>query len=216
MHGLDAKLPIKPGFKTSMHVLLIDDHALFRSGMSLLFQRMDPEVQVAEANSLEAALAHDIATATPLDLILLDLDLQGINGLDGLRPLQKKFADVPVVVVTGSAGHGAMNEARAKGARGFLTKTATAAAMTQALQSVLQGRSHFPEDLYPPGLQAHMSPRQRDVLNLLCEGKANKEIAAALGMSDHTVRAHLKVVFVALEVHTRTEAVLAARRLGIF
>jgi DNA-binding NarL/FixJ family response regulator len=199
-----------------MHVLLIDDHALFRAGMSMLFQRMDPEVQVVEANSLEAALAYNFDPSRPFDLILLDLTLQGMSGLDGLRPLQRRFPDVPVVVVTGSGEHNAMSEARAKGAKGYLVKTTTAAAMTQALQRVLQGHSHFPEELARPLTQAHMTPRQRDVLDLLCQGKANKEIAAILGMSDHTVSAHLKMIFLALEVHTRTEAVLAARKLGIF
>lgn len=199
-----------------MHVLLIDDHALFRAGMSLLFQRMDPDVQVVEANSLEAALMQDVANANPFDLILLDLTLQGMNGLDGLRPLRQKFADVPVVVVTGSAEHDAMNEARAKGAKGYLVKTTPADAMMQALQEVLQGHSHFPDDLAQALVHGTMTPRQREVLDLLCKGKVNKEIASILGTSDHTVRTHLKMVFRAMGVHTRTEAVLAARRLGIF
>jgi DNA-binding NarL/FixJ family response regulator len=198
-----------------MHVLLIDDHALFRAGMSLLFQRIDPKVQIAEADSLEAALAQQVADTHPFDLILLDLALQGMNGLDGLRPLQKKFANVPVVMVTGSAQHDAMNEARAKGARGYLIKTTAADAMMHALQKVLQGQSHFPDELAPAQASAHMTPRQREVLNLLCQGKVNKEIASMLGMSDDTVRTHLKMVFRSLDVHTRTEAVLAARKLGL-
>jgi DNA-binding NarL/FixJ family response regulator len=198
-----------------MHVLLIDDHALFRAGMSLLFQRIDPKVQIAEADSLEAALAQQVADTHPFDLILLDLALQGMNGLDGLRPLQKKFANVPVVMVTGSAQHDAMNEARAKGARGYLIKTTAADAMMHALQKVLQGQSHFPDELAPAQASAHMTPRQREVLNLLCQGKVNKEIASILGMSDDTVRTHLKMVFRSLDVHTRTEAVLAARKLGL-
>ena len=198
-----------------MHILLIDDHALFRAGMSLLFQRIDPDVRIVEADSLESALAHQTADADPFDLILLDLALQGMNGLDGLRPLQKKFANVPVVMVTGSAQHDAMNEARAKGARGYLIKTSAADAMMQALQKVLQGQSHFPDELAPAQASAHMTPRQREVLDLLCQGKVNKEIASLLGMSDDTVRTHLKMVFRSLDVHTRTEAVLAARKLGL-
>jgi DNA-binding NarL/FixJ family response regulator len=198
-----------------MHILLIDDHALFRAGMSLLFQRIDPDVRIAEADSLEAALAQQVADTHPFDLILLDLALQGMNGLDGLRPLQKKFANVPVVMVTGSAQHDAMNEARAKGARGYLIKTTAADAMMHALQKVLQGQSHFPDELAPAQASAHMTPRQREVLNLLCQGKVNKEIASMLGMSDDTVRTHLKMVFRSLDVHTRTEAVLAARKLGL-
>jgi DNA-binding NarL/FixJ family response regulator len=198
-----------------MHVLLIDDHALFRAGMSLLFQRIDPGVRIAEADSLEAALAQQVADTHPFDLILLDLALQGMNGLDGLRPLQKKFANVPIVMVTGSAQHDAMNEARAKGARGYLIKTSAADAMMQALQKVLQGQSHFSDELAPATAGAHMTPRQREVLDLLCQGKVNKEIASLLGMSDDTVRTHLKMIFRSLDVHTRTEAVLAARKLGL-
>jgi DNA-binding NarL/FixJ family response regulator len=198
-----------------MHVLLIDDHALFRAGMSLLFQRMDPEVQVIEANSLEDALTQDIAEANPFDLILLDLTLQGMSGLDGLRPLQKKFANVPVVVVSGSAEHDAMSEARAKGVKGYLIKTTAADTMVQAFQAVLQGHSHFPADLEPDLANANMTTRQREVLVLLCQGNVNKEIASILGMSCFTVQSHLKTIFRILKVHTRTEAVLAARRLGL-
>jgi DNA-binding NarL/FixJ family response regulator len=196
-------------------VLLIDDHALFRAGMALLFQRMDPAVQVVEANSLEDALNQNVANAIPLNLILLDLTLQGMNGLDGLRPLQKKFPNVPVVVVTGSADPDAMNEARAKGAKGYLIKTTAAQAMMQALQKVLQGESDFPDDLAPAMVGVNLTPRQREVLDLLCQGKVNKEIASILGMSEHTAQTHLKIIFRTMEVHTRTEAVLAARRLGI-
>jgi two-component system nitrate/nitrite response regulator NarL len=199
-----------------MHVLLIDDHALFRAGMSMLFRRMDPDVEIIEADSLEAALAQQVTDTKPFDLILLDLALQGMNGLDGLRPLQRKFANVPVVMVTGSAEHDAMNEARAKGAKGYLIKTTAADAMMLALQKVLGGESHFSDDLGFAQTTAHMTPRQREVLDLLCQGKVNKEIASLLGMSDHTVRTHLKTVFRTLDVHTRTEAVLAARRLGMF
>lgn len=199
-----------------MHVLLIDDHALFRAGLSMLFQKMEPDVQVVEANSLETALTCTPFGAPPFDLIVLDLAMQGMGGLEGLRPLQSRFPGVPVVVVTGSGDHNAMCEARAKGAKGYLIKTTSAAAMTEALQRVMQGHSHFPQDLVAPRAPAYMTPRQRDVLELLCQGKANKEIAAILGMSDHTVRAHLKSVFLSLEVHTRTEAILAARKLGIF
>jgi DNA-binding NarL/FixJ family response regulator len=200
----------------TMKVLLIDDHALFRAGMSMLFQRMDPQAQVVEANSLEAALALAAGNATAFDLILLDLTLQGMSGLDGLRPLQRSFVGVPIVVVTGSCEHNAMNEARAKGAKAYLVKTTTADAMMQVLQDVLDGQCRFPDDLAAPSAQAHLTPRQRDVLGLVCEGKTNKEMAAILTMSDHTVRTHLKAVFLALEVHTRTEAVLAARKLGMF
>lgn len=198
-----------------MHVLLIDDHALFRAGMSMLFQRMDPNVEIVEADSLEVALAQPVSDSKPFDLILLDLALQGMNGLDGLRPLQRKFVNVPVVMVTGSAEHDAMSEARAKGAKGYLVKTTAADIMMQALQKVLRGESHFADDLPCAPNPAHMTPRQREVLDLLCQGKVNKEIASLLGMSDHTVRTHLKIVFRTLDVHTRTEAVLTARKLGM-
>lgn len=201
-----------------MRILIIDDHALFRAGMALLLARLDQDVEVVEAGCVEDALA--LARPAPPDfaLVLLDVSLQGTTGLQGLRAVQQAFPGSAVVILSALESAEAMREARVKGARGYVVKTGAPDAMLGALREVLGGRTYFPaiEQTEHATAETRLTPRQREILQLLCEGRTNKEIANQLGMSDNTVRSHLMQMFRALGVRTRTEAAVAARRLGLW
>lgn len=201
-----------------MQVLIVDDHALFRAGIRLILERLGADgerVEVLEADSAEQGLAYRPRGATAVDLVLLDLNLQGQTGLDSLRTYRQSFPTSAVVILSGLESADAMREARAKGAQGYIVKSVTAEAMLAALRTVLDGGAYFPViDLAAPDA-ARLTERQNEVLLMLCEGQSNKEIGRALGMSDHTVRTHLMKIFKVLGVHTRTEAARAARRLGL-
>ena len=201
-----------------MRILIVDDHALFRAGLALLLARLGQDVDVVEAGRVDEALA--LAQAAPPDfaLVLLDLNLPGMTGLEGLRSVRQAFPDSAVVVLSGLESVEAMREARVKGAQGYLVKTGAPDAMLDALREVLGGGTHFPaiEPAEHAPSDTRLTPRQREILQLLCEGRTNKEIASELGMSDNTVRTHLMHVFRALGVRTRTEAALAARRVGLW
>lgn len=199
-----------------MRILIIDDHALFRAGMALLLLRLDPAVEVVEVGSVEDAFAF--VAPTPFNLVLLDLNLNlhGIQGLDGLRAMSHHFPGAAVVVLSGRESPHAMSEARAKGASAYLVKSMSADALLDTLHKVLAGDCHFP--LLPPAeaCETRLTPRQHDILKLVCKGLANKEIAFQLGMSDNTVRTHLMLVFRQLGVRSRTAAASAAQRMGLF
>lgn len=203
-----------------MRILIVDDHALFRAGMGLLLSRLGPGVEVVEVGGVEEAFALAGQPAPGFELVLLDLNLSvpGATGLDSLRAMRQAFPAAAVVILSGLESQEAMREARAKGARGYIVKAASADSMLDALRRVLDGELHFPSIEPACGAEhgeARLTPRQREILGLLCEGRSNKDIALRLGMSDNTVRSHLMFVFRELGVHTRTEAALMARRMGL-
>ena len=198
-----------------MRILIVDDHALFRAGIALLLLRLDTAVDLVEVSSVEEALVLAETRPPRFDLVLQDLNLHGTQGLDALRAMQQAFPGAALVVLSGRESPDAMREARAKGARAYIVKAVSADAMLAALQQVLAGASHFPLLTDAGPHDTRLTPRQRDILKLLCQGLANKEIALQLGMSNNTVRTHLMLAFRVLGVRSRTAAALAARQLGL-
>lgn len=196
-----------------MKILLVDDHSLFRAGLKLLLQRLGDEVEILEASGIPAAL---ILTArnTDLDLILLDLQMPDGHGLDGVGELRRAFPATAVVLLSAVSSPELVDEGRSKGAQGFISKAIDPEEMLAAVRRVLSGELLFPE-AKRRSVALDISPRQREVLALLCKGHPNKEIGRCLGLSENTVRSHVAVIFRELGVNTRTEAAMAARRHGL-
>ncbi|HTN65772.1 MAG TPA: response regulator transcription factor [Burkholderiaceae bacterium] len=207
-----------------MNVLLIDDHVLFREGLRHILRRLDPSAFIHEASSVEACFALD-SGLDEFDLVLLDVQLPGLRGLDGLRTIQKRFPSSPVVLISGYADRSMADEAMAHGAMGFISKSVNAENMLASLRRVLDGElCPLDDQLSDPasGMQQaltresiHLTPRQIDVLVQLCKGHSNKGIGRALSMSDNTVRSHVAGIFRALGVKSRAEAIVQARRGGL-
>jgi DNA-binding NarL/FixJ family response regulator len=207
-----------------MDILIVDDHALFREGLKSLLARLDDQVTSHEAGSIEAGLAlsqqhHDF------DLVLLDLNLPGLNGLDGLKLFRQRFPASPLVILSGVDDEATVKAALSQGAQGFIAKSTSADTLLADLRRVLAGEPCRPrlrpvadfgstETLAASAL--HMTPRQIDVLTHLCRGRSNKAIARDLGMSDNTVRTHLAVIFKELGARSRTEVAFLARQKGLF
>ncbi|UVE18067.1 response regulator transcription factor [Pseudomonas sp. LS44] len=198
------------------HLLLIDDHALFRSGVGLVLAAGLSDVQLSEASSLAQAL---LCPSEAVDLVLLDVQLEGGNGLDGIAALKGKWPLAKVLVVTALQDARVVQEALARGAHGFVCKTETPARMleliAQALADELPAQvfpSLLPEASQPP---VRLTPRQCEVLDLLCQGLSNKMIGRRLNLSENTVRGHVQATLLALQVSSRSEAAFVARRLGL-
>lgn len=203
-----------------MKILIVDDHTLFREGLRLLLGRLGDDVTIDEAESVTAVLDRATRHAmAPVDLVLLDLNLPGINGLDGIAVLHRQFGGVPVVLLSGVDDPAVVREGLARGARGFICKSVSADALLASVRRALAGEICVPEA--PPscpttaGGSVRLTPRQLDVLLRLCEGDSNKEIGRRLDMSENTVRSHVAALFQTLGVRTRTEAAAAARRSGL-
>ncbi len=127
----------------SLRILIVDDHLLFRAGLCMMLNELGSAVTVVEAASCEAAL-EVAASATPFDIILLDLKLPGMSGLDGLLLFQQRFAGVPVVLLSADEDCAAIQASIERGARGYLSKGMDAPTITEAIEQVLAGGSAFP------------------------------------------------------------------------
>ena len=195
-----------------VQILLIDDHSLFRSGLKLVLLGGMNDVEVLQAQSLEQAV-HE-ATQPP-SLVLLDIQLQGVNGLEGLGLLKQRWPGVPVVMLSSSVEPEIVRLALARGAAAFVSKAETAekiiAVITQTLSRTQEPAPQPAESTKGPRL----TPRQCEVLDLLCEGLSNKMIARRMDLSEFTVRGHVQAVLGLLGVQSRSQATFAARRAGL-
>lgn len=209
-----------------MKVLLVDDHTLVREGLKLLLEDLEKEIELDQAGNCEEALA--LAVDHEYDLVLLDLKMPGVEGLDALAIFRERYPESPVVILSGEGTPKLVRDAIEAGAMGFVPKSSSHQVFEQALKLVLAGGVYLPPDVLGSRLPedepehlvkseaiAGLSPRQVQVLRCVIEGKANKVIARELEVSEHTIKAHLSSVFRALGVHNRTEAVYAAAKLRV-
>ncbi|MEO5738260.1 MAG: response regulator transcription factor [Variovorax sp.] len=199
-------------------ILLIDDHALFRAGLRMVLATGIPDVQVVEAASLEEAMR---LPAEPLALVLLDVQLQGLNGLEGIALVQRKWPGVVVVVLSSQAEPQTVRQALARGATAFVSKADTPEHILSMVNKLLLGLP-VATPAYAgmgagsdAGVSPRLTPRQCEVLNLVSQGLSNKLIGRRLDLSENTVRGHVQALLAALQVSSRSEAGFVARRSGL-
>ncbi|MFD2404613.1 LuxR C-terminal-related transcriptional regulator [Azorhizophilus paspali] len=183
---------------------------MFRSSVALMLEMRLPQTTVSEASTLDEALTQE---SPPPDLILLDVQLEDTNGLEGIALLQERWLLAKVVILSAFDRDAVVCEAIQRGAVEFHAKTECPERLLQRIQALLSGGHPEPAILITPPLS--LTPRQRQVLRLLCQGLTNKEIALQLRRSEHTVRSHVQAILTSLQASSRTEAADAARRLGL-
>lgn len=208
-------------------ILIADDHPLFREAIINVIENSFTGCQTLETEDLESAL--EIAqNEDDLDLILLDLNMPGMNGLNGLITLRNDLPTVPVVIVSAEEDKQIVLQAITYGAVGFITKSSPRDQMTQALEQILAGNVYLPSDIIrssqpdnrrnhrkddnqiPPELLSSLTRRQLLVLERMSKGESNKQIAYNLNIAETTVKAHVSAILRKLGVHNRIQAVLSA------
>lgn len=213
--------PARPAFG---RILIVDDHPLFCEALAMTLHDAMPSAVIATAASLADALAAIKAGPVP-DMILLDLKLPDVDGLDGLLRVKQLACGVPVIVVSALSEDRLVALALRAGASGFIPKHSQRSVFGEAISCIATGGIYMPEGYTPPrsGCEgqidardaverlAELTPQQARILQLVCGGKLNKQIAHELEIAETTVKAHLTAILRKLNVQSRTQAVLIAQ-----
>ncbi len=211
-----------------LRVLVIDDHTLFREGLEGLLTRRDIDV-IASVGDGETGIR--LAQELKPDIVLLDMRMPEINGLGVLSRLQELGLKMPISMLTTSTEERDLVEALRSGAKGYLLKDMEPDSLVVALRDIKQGKTVVAPTLAPvlakvvqgnaPDLEdektpfEELTPRETEILGLLAEGQSNKVIARNLGISDGTVKLHVKAILRKLNVHSRVEAAVLAVEHGL-
>jgi two-component system NarL family response regulator len=198
-------------------VMVVDDHPLLRDGVAAALSGEQDMCLVAEATDGRGAV-EQFRKHRP-DVTLMDLQMPGMNGIEALRLIRSEFPEARIVVLTTYKGDVQVENALRHGASGFLLKGSLRKELREAIRAVHAGRRVIPPEVAVE-LAEHigselLSARELDVLRIAARGNANKIIAAELGVTEDTVKAHMKSILSKLDAKDRTHAVVTALKRGI-
>jgi DNA-binding NarL/FixJ family response regulator len=211
-----------------MRFLIADDHGLFRQGCRLLLEELSPGAEIIEAGDFDQ-VEKAIKGQPEFDLILLDLKMPGLDEIEGIKRVRQLAPSAPLVIVSALDDPYYAQRAMDCGAAGYIPKSSNHTVIQSALQMILAGGHYVPPAMLsqPRGKPERpsrsgpsdnlnsvardaLTPRQLDVMRYLAQGKSNKGIAVALGLSEGTVKVHVAAILKTLKADNRTQAVLLA------
>lgn len=209
-----------------MNILIVDDHKLFLDGFCLLLKKLNQHVSISAFESAEKALVR-LAETSDWDLIILDITLPDLSGIDVLKIIREKGLLIPVVFVSATENSYKIACTYHHGANGFIPKSCDTQIMLTALQAVLDGEIYFYPDIKliienqlnelanNNELKEKLTARQLEVLTIMAKGASNKEIAEQLFISEPTVKSHISIIYQLFEVKKRVECIRKAEWLGL-
>jgi DNA-binding NarL/FixJ family response regulator len=201
----------------SIRILIVDDHPVLRDGIAAIIGGQNDMALVGEAGNGAEAI-EQFRNLRP-DVTLMDLQMPRMNGVEAIAAIRKEFSHARIVVLTTYAGDAQAMRALKAGAVGYLLKSTLRKDLLDAIRSIHAGRRHIPPDIAQEiafhAADEALSEREVIVLTLAGQGKANKEIAWQMKISEDTVKAHMRSIFAKLDANDRTQAVTLALRRGI-
>ncbi|MGY8907644.1 response regulator transcription factor [Candidatus Njordibacter sp. Uisw_039] len=203
----------------NLRILIADDHALVRGGLALVVAMAAPDCKVFEANSYNQVI-EVLSTQADIDLIMLDLNMPGMDVNTSLTSIRRQWPDVPIIVVSVRDDIDSIRTAMATGVSGYIPKSLPPNVTLSAIKLILEGGIYVPphvlnfiDDVAAPAQNLQPNPtvdltrRQQDVLKLMQSGLSNQAIADQLGLTLPTIKMHVSALFKKLQVKNRTEAV---------
>lgn len=208
--------------EAALTVIVADDHPLVREALAQALRSALNGAEVVGCANLPEALA-ELQQHEAVDLLVLDLDMPGMDGFSGLAAVRASYPAVPVAIVSSTRDPAVMRRAVDFGAAAFVPKSAALETIASALQAVLDGEVWLPAEAEEVETAtddfarrvAELTPQQLRVLSLLGEGKLNKQIAHELTVGEATVKAHVTAILKKLNVRSRTQAVILSRRFSL-
>lgn len=202
---------------TKIRVLVVDDHPVLRDGVAAILENQSDMAMVGEARNGSEAIER-VAELRP-DVTLMDLQMPGMNGVDAICAIRAQNPQARIIVLTTYAGDAQAVRALKAGAVGYLLKSSLRTELVDAIRDVHRGQRHVDRDIADE-IALHvadepLSDREVAILRFVAIGQANKQIASQLGLSEETIKGHLKNIFSKLDVADRTHAVTVAARRGI-
>jgi len=214
-----------------MRILIVDDHQLFLDGIQHILNKLDNTADVTKCTRADQAIEL-LESGRDFNLVLVDLNMPGMDGMSILQRMRARGIWLPLVVVSAEEDLRTIKAVLEMGALGFVPKTHNSQQMLEALGAILEGDIYIPADIQKrldtldtrrnPASGSHsaikdigITRRQHDVLQLLAKGYSNKQIATSLFLTEHTVKAHVSALFSFFSASNRTECVQLAQRQGI-
>lgn len=208
-----------------MKTVIAHGRPLIRAGLRALLREHEEGMEIVEAKDAESVFGM-VERGQDGDVLLLDLELPGLDGFDGLRALHARNPELPIVVVADSDHEADVSMAIDNGASGFIPESSSAELFVNALRLVLSGNVYVPPSAFSKRFEADarpsparrqqadeltsLTPRQREVLSLIAQGDSNKEMAGKLGIAEGTIRIHVAAILKGLNLRNRTQAALLA------
>lgn len=204
-----------------IRVLVVDDHPIFRAGIAHLLTAQ-PDLELSAVVSDGAEVIDAVARHRP-HVILMDLSMPGVDGIEATRRTVERFPDVKVLVLTSFADSDRVLRALDAGAIGYLLKDTEASELVAGVRAAARGESPMSAaavqtlvlERQRRSADVHLSPREREVLRLVAEGLANRQISRRLAISESTVKAHMSHILAAIGADDRTQAAIWAHRNGL-
>lgn len=205
----------------TIRILIADDHAVVRQGLKM-FLSLDPELEIV-GEAADGAEAVRLAGETTPDVVLMDLLMPRMDGIEATRAIRQQHPGTEVVALTSVLEDASVTGAVRAGAIGYLLKTTESDELCRAIKAAAAGQvqlspqaaARLMREVRGPAQPEPLTDRERDVLGLLVDGQSNKEIAASLGIGEKTVKTHISNILAKLGVQSRTQAALHAVRAGL-
>lgn len=210
-----------------MKLLIVDDHGLVREGLKAILGQSDLQAQCLEAWD-ESSIWHQITQHADIDLVLLDIQLPGLSGMELLKHIVKERPQLPIIMLSADHDSDTVSQALQLGASGFMPKSSLNQVLISAIRLVVAGGVYIPPEALlksnPKPVTAKpavsldalgLTNRQLDVLRLLLKGMSNKLISRQIDLAEATVKIHIRGILRALNVTTRTEALVKLTEMGV-